>query len=219
MDSSKVSWSDYRAWDDDNRWEVIDGHPYAMTGPRVSHQRVCGEIFGELRSHFKDRPCEPFLSPIDVKLSEHDIVQPDLIVVCDQSKIKRWEGGVSPFSHTTRYPDGGGQIRLGTDFAANLGELGPPGKELTERQLEVAFHETLHLTGAGHSDRKFSETWGHIPEEAFMIHVTRVCLKTSGQHAAYVNHREAYPGSNLYWSGDYRGYPDLETLIWKFSIK
>ncbi len=88
MDSSKVSWSDYRAWDDDNRWEVIDGHPYAMTGPRVSHQRVCGEIYGELRSHFKDRPCEPFLSPIDVKLSEHDIVQPDLIVVCHQSKIK-----------------------------------------------------------------------------------------------------------------------------------
>lgn len=84
----KVSWSDYLSWEGDSRWEVIGGHPYAMTAPRVSHQRVCGQLFVQLHQHFSGKTCEPFLSPIDVKLSEHDIVQPDLIVVCDSSKIK-----------------------------------------------------------------------------------------------------------------------------------
>lgn len=83
----KVSWSDYRAWDDDNRWEIIGGRPYAMTAPKVSHQFVCGEIFARLHAHFKGRPCRPFISPIDVRLSEYDAVQPDLLVVCDESQI------------------------------------------------------------------------------------------------------------------------------------
>ena len=85
--SLRASWSDYQSWNDDTRWEIIDGHPFAMTAPRVSHQAVCGEMHVKLHSHFQKRPCRVFLSPIDVKLSEHDVVQPDLIVVCDRSRI------------------------------------------------------------------------------------------------------------------------------------
>ncbi len=134
---------------------------------------------------------------------------------------KGWNGGpAEPFSQTrpgTSLVEG--HINLGGDFAMSLPELGQPGKELTERQLEVAFHEVLHFTGVGHSSRDHRETHGHIPGEAFMIHVTRVCVGTSGKHAAYPNHKNAYLGSQLYWSGDYRGYPGLESLIWKFSVK
>lgn len=83
----KATWTDYQGWDDDTRWEIIDGHPYAMTAPRVSHQMVCGELHALLHAHFKGRRCKLFLSPIDVRLSEHDVVQPDLIVVCDRSQI------------------------------------------------------------------------------------------------------------------------------------
>lgn len=83
----RASWTDYQSWDDDTRWEIIDGHPYAMTAPRVSHQTVCGELFALLHSHFRGRRCKVLLSPVDVRLSEHDVVQPDLIVVCDQTQI------------------------------------------------------------------------------------------------------------------------------------
>jgi Uma2 family endonuclease len=48
---------------------------------------VCGELHALLHAHFKGRPCRPFLSPIDVRFSEHDVVQPDLIVVCEESRI------------------------------------------------------------------------------------------------------------------------------------
>jgi Uma2 family endonuclease len=85
--SPKVSWTDYQSWDDDTRWEIIDGRAYAMSAPRVSHQMVLGELYALLHAHFRGRRCRVFLSPIDVRLSEHDVVQPDLIVVCDRTQI------------------------------------------------------------------------------------------------------------------------------------
>jgi len=47
----KFTYSDYRTWPDDERWELIDGVPYAMTpAPRIRHQRIAGNFFGELRN-------------------------------------------------------------------------------------------------------------------------------------------------------------------------
>lgn len=83
----RASWTDYQTWGDDKRWEIIDGRPYAMTAPRVSHQRVCGELHVALHSYFRRHLCQVFLSPIDVRLSEYDVVQPDLIVVCERTQI------------------------------------------------------------------------------------------------------------------------------------
>ena len=41
-----------------------------------------------LTSFFKGKRCRPFAAPLDVKLSDVDVVQPDLIVVCDPSQFK-----------------------------------------------------------------------------------------------------------------------------------
>lgn len=78
----KVSWSDYQTWSDDERWEIIDGFPYAMSAPRVSHQAVIGNLFLLIGTFFRGKTCRAFLSPIDVRLSEYNAVQPDLVVVC-----------------------------------------------------------------------------------------------------------------------------------------
>ncbi len=45
--------------------------------------RLCGQFV----QHFEGRPCIPLVSPIDVKLSAEDVVQPDVVVVCDRSQI------------------------------------------------------------------------------------------------------------------------------------
>ncbi len=83
------TWDDYRQWDDDRRWEVLGGEAFAMSpAPSLRHQRILFELARQLGDHFEGQPCQVFPSPTDVKLSDADIVQPDLLVVGDPSQLK-----------------------------------------------------------------------------------------------------------------------------------
>ncbi len=90
------TYGDYLSWNDDERWELIDGVPYDMSpAPRVAHQRILGNLHYQLFPWFIDKPCQLFLAPFDVRLPEADeadervatVVQPDLLVVCDPGKL------------------------------------------------------------------------------------------------------------------------------------
>lgn len=84
----KFSYADYLTWPDDERWEIINGEAYNMTpAPSVKHQKIAGSFFSFLYQKLKDKPCKPFIAPTDVVLSEYDVVQPDVFVVCDTGKI------------------------------------------------------------------------------------------------------------------------------------
>lgn len=76
------------SWDDGERWELIDGVAYDMSpAPATKHQDVAGNIFSFLKVKLASGACRPFIAPTDVVLSEHDVVQPDIFVVCDPKKI------------------------------------------------------------------------------------------------------------------------------------
>jgi Uma2 family endonuclease len=64
--------------------EYIGGSVYAMAGASKNHERIAGNVFGELRSHLKNSPCEPFLSDIKVKVGQ-DFFYPDVMVVCEDN--------------------------------------------------------------------------------------------------------------------------------------
>jgi Uma2 family endonuclease len=82
------SYADYLTWPDDERWEIIDGRAYNMTpAPSVRHQQILGNLYVQLRNALHGRGCFIGMAPTDVVLSEHDVVQPDLFVVCDRKKI------------------------------------------------------------------------------------------------------------------------------------
>lgn len=84
----KYTWNDYTTWPDGERWEIIDGEAYDMTpAPTTRHQQVAGRIFQEFAAFFKGKPCIPFYAPTDVVFDEFNIVQPDILVVCDRKKI------------------------------------------------------------------------------------------------------------------------------------
>ena len=84
----KFTYKDYLKWPDDERWELINGVPYNMTpAPSTNHQIIAGNFFTLLNVNLKSKVCTPFMPPTDVVLSEHDVVQPDVLVVCDKSKI------------------------------------------------------------------------------------------------------------------------------------
>lgn len=83
------TWDDYRSWDDGQRWELIDGEAYAMSpAPRTRHQVVVTQLAIQLGTLLKGKRCQPFVAPVDVRLSDVDVVQPDLVVVCDPAQVK-----------------------------------------------------------------------------------------------------------------------------------
>ncbi len=86
--TQKYSWDDYLTWPAHERWEIINGVAYNMTpAPSVKHQIVAGNFFSQLTQKLANKTCKPFIAPVDVILTEYDIVQPDVFVVCDKNKM------------------------------------------------------------------------------------------------------------------------------------
>lgn len=85
---AKYTYRDYLSWDDKRRWELIDGVAYSMSpAPSIKHQQIIGRFYARLEFILRGHRCLPFISPTDVVLSEHNVVQPDIFVVCDSTKI------------------------------------------------------------------------------------------------------------------------------------
>jgi Uma2 family endonuclease len=86
-----LTYADYVKLDDDIRYELIDGVLYNMAAPTVHHQEIVLEVAGQLREFLKGKSCKVYISPIDVRLNydkdDDAAVQPDIIVVCNRSKI------------------------------------------------------------------------------------------------------------------------------------
>jgi len=59
--------------------------------PNIKHQTASIELSRQIGNFLKDKSCKVFASPIDVRLNPNDeddcVVQPDIVVVCDKSKI------------------------------------------------------------------------------------------------------------------------------------
>jgi len=88
---NRYTYKEYANWDDDKRWELIDGIPYMMSGPNTQHQRILGRLHIEIGTYLKGKKCEIFPAPFDVRLNhksnDDTVVQPDLVIVCDPSII------------------------------------------------------------------------------------------------------------------------------------
>ena len=94
----RYTYADYLQWPDDTRYELIDGEVFRLAPtPLIEHQEVAGEVYCQLRNQLDGKPCRPYIAPVDVRLPRNDeadaaidtVVQPDVLVVCDPSKIDR----------------------------------------------------------------------------------------------------------------------------------
>jgi len=97
-DTDYHTYADYLTWPDEVRYELIDGMAWMMApAPTLDHQEVAGDIYFQLRQALQNRPCRPFIAPVDVRLPKGDeedaridtLVQPDVLVVCDPDKLDR----------------------------------------------------------------------------------------------------------------------------------
>jgi Uma2 family endonuclease len=93
----KYSYADYAQWPEDERWELIDGVAYAMTAPQRLHQDIVSELCRQVGNYLYGKSCKFYVAPFDVRLPRQDeadakvetVVQPDLSVICDPSKLDK----------------------------------------------------------------------------------------------------------------------------------
>ena len=80
---------DFLAADFEGYYELIDGVPYLMSPPMLIHQRISRGLFGQLFDYLKGKSCEVFDSPtgVQLELDKDEVLIPDIIVVCDKSKL------------------------------------------------------------------------------------------------------------------------------------
>ena len=94
LQQRKYTYEDLQNFEDEKRYELINGELYLMSSPTTLHQKIIGEIHGQLYNYLKGKKCQSFVSPLDVCLSgvrnpkkEYNVVQPDILVVCYENKI------------------------------------------------------------------------------------------------------------------------------------
>ena len=80
-------YEDYCQWE--GRWELIEGMPYAMSPLPVPEQQRASLnlsiIFNEALKNCKECKVYP---PLDWKISEDTVVQPDVLIVCKKIEKK-----------------------------------------------------------------------------------------------------------------------------------
>ena len=83
---------DYFIQPNDRRAELIAGKFCDMAAPSIQHQRIVGSIYRQLADYLDKEQCgcEAFISPCAVQPDPRDestVLEPDVFVVCDSSKI------------------------------------------------------------------------------------------------------------------------------------
>jgi Uma2 family endonuclease len=77
----KLTYDDFLLLPDDGkRHELIDGEHYVTPSPNPRHQRILRKLCLEIDNYLRVHPIgEVFFAPLDVVMSEHDVVEPDLL--------------------------------------------------------------------------------------------------------------------------------------------
>jgi len=94
-DNRHYTYADYLKWEGTERFQLINGEVYQMASPSVAHQALLMGLSAKFDNWLQGKPCRVFGSPLDVRLfpkkdkSDSTVVQPDLLVVCDKSKLSK----------------------------------------------------------------------------------------------------------------------------------
>lgn len=74
----------------EERYEYIDGEIYLLASPKIPHQLASAELFAIFHSWFQGKSCHTLAAPCDITLKRSpeqvNVVQPDIIVICDLEK-------------------------------------------------------------------------------------------------------------------------------------
>jgi Uma2 family endonuclease len=148
----------------EEQFEYIDGEIYLMTAPKVVHQSALGELYRIFASWFKGKSCRPFFAPFDITLKRTaaniNVVQPDLMVICDLDRHMNTKGYymgvptllVEILSESTRGKDS--LKKLDLYLAAGVSEywiINPISREIAVMSFEKGRITDGRMSGTGES--------------------------------------------------------------------
>jgi Uma2 family endonuclease len=90
------TYADYLKWQFEERLELFKGKIFKMSAPNTIHQKIAGKLFLRLGVFLEKQKCQVFIAPFDIRLPARNrkkdneittVVQPDLCIVCDETKI------------------------------------------------------------------------------------------------------------------------------------
>lgn len=96
MTYTNYSYADYLSWNIPEMVELIKGKVFKMSAaPKRIHQKLSGKLFIKIGVFLEGKKCEVYDAPFDVRLGNdytkneniYTVVQPDICVVCDPSKL------------------------------------------------------------------------------------------------------------------------------------
>lgn len=99
--NKKYNYSDYLLWKLKERVELLKGRLLPLAAPSVVHQKISSRLHIRLGNYLMEQrsKCDVFAAPFDVRLPlpQHRIkgkkidtvIQPDLCVICDESKLDK----------------------------------------------------------------------------------------------------------------------------------
>jgi Uma2 family endonuclease len=159
-----TSYEDYLVIED--RVEVIDGVVYGMAAPTTMHQRVSRRMVSQLEVQLEGKRCEPFEAPTDVKLPSpykkagFTMVQPDVFVVCEPSKVEeRYINGAPDFIIEILSPS-----TRKKDLIEKLNKYGEAGvKEYWMIDIEARIITQVLFLEGGFNKTTFVDAVGKVP--------------------------------------------------------
>jgi len=97
-ESKRYTYADYLTWLDDKRRELINGFIHLMSAPMRRHGRISVKLSSWINTFIENKKvkCHVYHAPFDVRLPKNnetadnkifDVVQPDICVICDLSKL------------------------------------------------------------------------------------------------------------------------------------
>jgi Uma2 family endonuclease len=93
LNKSYTYW-DYIKWQFSERVELIRGKLFKMSpAPGMNHQNISMNLSVLFSNLLKNQPCKIFAAPFDVRLplpksgKDSTVVQPDICIICDLSKL------------------------------------------------------------------------------------------------------------------------------------
>ena len=97
VEKDRYTFADVLGWDEGERAEPIDGEVFLMApAPSRAHQGISMELSRQFANYLEGKKCKAYHAPFDVRLFEQEgdspenvdtVVEPDITIVCDPSKL------------------------------------------------------------------------------------------------------------------------------------